>query len=116
MSDKNETPKDAADFLKNLWGSFGIPPGLVAPVLDIDELDKRITDMKAVEGWLKMNLNVLQMSIQALEMQRATLAAMKAMGESATAEGTTGGNQGLWPWGFMTPPEAAVPPSGDKKN
>ena len=33
----------------------------VTPTLDVEELDKRITDMKAVEGWLKMNLNMLQM-------------------------------------------------------
>ena len=34
------------------------------------KLDKHITDLKAVEGWLRMNLSMLQMTIQSLEMQR----------------------------------------------
>ncbi|MDY0073586.1 MAG: hypothetical protein RBR77_13190, partial [Thauera sp.] len=71
--------------------------------------DKRITDMKAVEGWLKMNLNMLQMSIQGLELQRATLAAVKAMG----SDEVSGGNPfaaaaAMWqPWNLMAGAGAA---------
>ncbi len=109
----SDASKDMPDFLKAMWGNFNMPiPGMVAPTFDTDELEKRITDMKAVEGWLKMNLNMLQMTIQGLEMQRATLAAMKAMSE---APGTDGGhtqnpfaNPALWPWNFMNPVETAV--------
>ena len=71
------TPTDPMEFLKSLWGNSGMPlPGLVTPTLDTNELEKRITDLKAVEGWLKSNLSMLQMTIQGLEMQRATLSAM----------------------------------------
>jgi hypothetical protein len=67
-----------------MWNQMGFSlPGMVTPTLDVDELDKRIKDMRAVEGWLKMNLNMLQMSIQGLEMQRAALAAVKAMSQQA---------------------------------
>ncbi len=80
------TMQDPLEFMKNLWGQMGFAlPGMVAPTLDAGELEKRITDLKAVEGWLKMNLNMLQTTIQGLEVQRATLAAMQAMGESARA-------------------------------
>jgi len=78
------TPSDPMEFLKSLWGNTGMPlPGLVTPTLDTNELEKRIADLKAVEGWLKTNLGMLQMTVQGLEMQRATLAAMQAMSQSA---------------------------------
>jgi hypothetical protein len=75
-----ETPlQDPFEFLKKLWGPIGVPmPGIVAPLLDPNEVDKRITDLKSVENWLSMNLNVLRMTIQGLEMQRATLAAFQS--------------------------------------
>jgi len=45
---------------------------------------KRIQELKAVETWLAMNLNMLRMAIQGLEMQRASLEMMKAATDAAT--------------------------------
>ncbi len=56
---------------------------MMAPLTNVEELDKRITDMRAVEQWLKLNLNMLQSAIQALEVQRATLATLRAFGAFA---------------------------------
>jgi hypothetical protein len=71
---------DPFEFMKKLWNPMGLPmPGMVAPTLDIDAVEKKITDLKSVENWLNLNLNMLRLSIQGLEMQRNTLAAMKAM-------------------------------------
>jgi hypothetical protein len=96
---------DPMDFLKNMWSGMGMPlPGIVTPTLDTNELEKRITDLKAVEGWLKTNLGMLQMTIQGLEMQRATLSAMHAISQSASNPEATAnpfGNPALWPWNFM---------------
>ena len=76
---------DPLNFMRNLWGNMGFSlPGMVAPTFDVDELDKRIKDMKAVEGWLRMNLSMLQMTIQGLEMQRSTLGAVQAMSQMAS--------------------------------
>ena len=76
---------DPLNFMRNMWGNMGFSlPGMVAPTFDVDELDKRIKDMKAVEGWLRMNLSMLQMTIQGLEMQRTTLGAVQAMGQMAS--------------------------------
>ncbi|PKO83831.1 MAG: hypothetical protein CVU17_07080 [Betaproteobacteria bacterium HGW-Betaproteobacteria-11] len=95
---------DPMEFLKSLWGTAGMPlPGLITPTLDTNELDKRVADLKAVEGWLKTNLGMLQMTIQGLEMQRATLAAMQAMSQSISSSETTANpfaNPALWPWNF----------------
>ena len=100
--DKNA--QDPLEFVRGMWNNMGFSlPGMVTPTLDVDELDKRITDMKAVEGWLKMNLNMLQMSIQGLELQRATLSAMKAMGSEETgAANPFAAAAAMWqPWNLM---------------
>lgn len=70
-------------------GAHGLPPSLssmsdmMAPLTSVEELDKRITDLRAVEQWLKLNLGMLQSAIQALEVQRATLATLRAFGAFA---------------------------------
>jgi hypothetical protein len=79
-------PQDPFEFLKKMWAPMGLPmPGMLAPLLDQNDLDKRIADLKSVENWLAMNMNVLRMTIQGLEMQRATLAAFQALQPSAAA-------------------------------
>lgn len=99
-------PTDPMEFLKSLWGTAGMPlPGLITPTLDTNELEKRITDLRAVEGWLKTNLGMLQMTIQGLEMQRATLSALSAISHSASnpdgGQANPFANPALWPWNFM---------------
>lgn len=108
MSTENKA-QDPLEFMRNMWGKMGFSlPGMVTPTLDVDELDKRIADMKAVENWLKMNLNSLQMATQALEMQRATIATMQAMSKIASEGGSTPEAaqpnpfaSGMWPWNLM---------------
>ena len=76
---------DPLDFMKGFWSNMGFPlPGMITPTVDVDELGRRITDLKAVEGWLKTNLSMLQLTIQGLEMQQATLSALQGMVETAT--------------------------------
>ena len=106
---QDHNAQDPLEFVRGMWNSMGFSlPGMVTPTLDVDELDKRITDMKAVEGWLKMNLNMLQMSIQGLELQRAAIAAVKAMGTPAAAADEASANPfaaaaAMWPWNLMNP-------------
>ena len=81
---------DPFEFMKALWNPMGLPmPGMVAPTLDIDAVEKKIADLKSVENWLNLNLNMLRLSIQGLEMQRNSLSAMKAMQAGATSAGAT---------------------------
>lgn len=85
MSNDNPNSPDPLAFVRDMWGNMGFSlPGMVAPTFDVDELEKRIKDLKAVEGWLRMNLSMLQATIQGLEMQVTTLSAVKAMGTMAT--------------------------------
>lgn len=83
---------DTLDFVKNLWGSMSVP-GLTAPTLSVEELDKKINDLKAVEAWLNLNMSMLRGSIQALEVQRGTIATLKSVGASLAAAVNQSGAQ-----------------------
>lgn len=74
------------DFLQNLGKGASAPlPGMeqwnqwVAPTLDPKALDKRIEELKAVQFWLDQNATALKATIQALEVQKLTLATLKGM-------------------------------------
>jgi hypothetical protein len=84
------------DFLQDLakGASQSLPqmPNIskwVAPTLNLDELEKRIGELKAVHFWLDQNSKALGATIQALEVQKMTLATLKGMnfnmGELANA-------------------------------
>ena len=61
-----------------MWNPASFPlPGMFAPTLSIEEVDKKILEMKSVENWLKMNVTFLQMTIKTLEMQKAALQAIQ---------------------------------------
>lgn len=76
---------DTLEFVKNMWGGTQAPgamPGMVMPTLSVEEINKQVADLKAVEAWLGMNMNMLRTTIQALQVQAATLASLHAMGSS----------------------------------
>ncbi|RAS05111.1 PhaM family polyhydroxyalkanoate granule multifunctional regulatory protein [Cupriavidus alkaliphilus] len=80
------------DFMRRLWGGAGMPGGLMpglqamTPPMDLEDLDKRIADLKAVESWLQLNTNLLRTTIQGLEVQRATLVALQTFGNALSPE------------------------------
>ncbi|PKO58675.1 MAG: hypothetical protein CVU24_16780, partial [Betaproteobacteria bacterium HGW-Betaproteobacteria-18] len=51
----------------------------IAPSLNEEELDKRIAELKAVHFWLDQNAKALGATVQALEVQKLTLATLKGM-------------------------------------
>ena len=61
--------------------------GAAFPGLDVDELEKRIKDLKSVENWLNLNLNILKSTIQGLEVQHATMMTLKSFGDAVSAAG-----------------------------
>ena len=119
----DQSAQDPLEFVRSMWNTMGFSlPGMVTPTLDVDELDKRIADLKAVENWLKMNLNMLQMTTQGLEVQRAALAAVKAMSDHARESNSSGASSegnpfaaaaSMWPWNLMTPPASNTAPRAE---
>ena len=72
---------DTLEFMRNFWGTMKIP-GMAMPSMSPDDINKQIADLKAVESWLQMNMNMLRSTIQTLEVQSATLSALQSMSES----------------------------------
>ncbi|MGC3986447.1 MAG: hypothetical protein QM777_17940 [Pseudorhodoferax sp.] len=77
------------DFLQSLakGAAQSMPqmPGLggwVAPTLNVEDLDKRIAELKAVQFWLDQNAMALKATVQALEVQKMTLATLRGMNVS----------------------------------
>lgn len=118
----DNSAKDPLEFVRGMWNSMGFSlPGMITPTLDVGELDKRIADLKAVENWLKLNLNMLQMTTQGLEMQRAAIAAVQAMSQQVREPAPQGQGEAqanpfasaaMWPWAAMSGAQAAGAQAG----
>ena len=74
------------DFFQNLAkgasANFPQMPNManwVTPTLNVEELDKRIGELKNVQFWLEQNSRALAATVQALEVQKMTLATLKGM-------------------------------------
>ena len=80
---------DTLEFMKSLWGGVKLPgaslPGMVMPSLSVEEINQQIADLKAVENWLTVNMNMLHGTIKALEVQSATIATLQSMSANFSA-------------------------------
>jgi hypothetical protein len=86
MAEQN-VPKDWFEFMQRMWNPMSFPlPGMITPTVNIDEIDKKIGELKSVETWLTMNTGFVQMTIKTLEMQKAALESLRAAGEAAAKQ------------------------------
>ncbi|HLR30178.1 MAG TPA: PhaM family polyhydroxyalkanoate granule multifunctional regulatory protein [Paenalcaligenes sp.] len=77
--------------LRKAWANM--PNNPLAPMSplqmqSVEDLDKRITELQAVENWLALNLSMLRNTIQALEIQRSTLNTFQAFTQMQWPGGT----------------------------
>ena len=74
--------KELFDFFQKMWNPTSFPlPGVFTPTMSVEEVEKKIAELSAVENWLKMNLTFLQMTIKTLEMQKSALQALHEAGK-----------------------------------
>ena len=114
MSEHGTNP-DPLEMLKSIWGSLGIPvSGMFMPTLDEDEIEKKLRELRVVETWLQVNLQMLQAMVKNLELQKNTLANFKSglgSAQSAMDAGTNPfANPMMWPWNLMQQTPAANAP------
>ncbi|WP_144629776.1 PhaM family polyhydroxyalkanoate granule multifunctional regulatory protein [Bordetella genomosp. 13] len=81
------------EMMKQAWAGLTGPGGLaqslpMTPPMNVEELERRIADLRAVEGWLRMNLSMLNSTIQGMEVQRATIATLRSFIDSAASMDT----------------------------
>lgn len=114
MAATDPPPQDPFEVFRRLWGPLGVPvPGMAMPTMDPQEVEKRVADLKSVEAWLAMNLNMVRFAIQGLEVQRSALEAMKggtseaALRQMAAAGANSAASTMLWPWAVMQQAMAA---------
>src|SRR3989442_15871513 len=99
---KEITPAEAMEFFQKMWNPLGLqfpgtappgagaqpapgmppfpfPPNAMNPFMNFDpeEVEKKINEFKAVETWLTMQVSMLQMTIKTMEMQKASLEALR---------------------------------------
>jgi len=83
--------KDMLEFMQKMWNPMGFPlPGMVAPTINVDEIERKLTELRSVESWLKMNLAFLQMTIKTMEMQKSALESLAGKGPDGRPPGSTG--------------------------
>ena len=79
MAEEQGLPKDMFEFMQKMWNPLSYPmPGMITPTVNVEEIEKKIGELKAVETWLTMNVGLLQMTIKTLEMQKAALESLTA--------------------------------------
>lgn len=74
---------------QNLAGLGGFDTSMMSAALSPEDLERRISDLRAVENWLRMNLSMLSSTIQGMEVQRATVTTLRSFVESAKSTTTT---------------------------
>jgi hypothetical protein len=85
MAQAPELPKDWLEFMQQMWNPMSFPlPGVGLPTVDIEQIDRKIAELKAVETWLTMQVGVLQMTVKTLEMQKSALQSLGAGAKPAT--------------------------------
>ena len=110
------SPQDALAFMQRMWNPLGVPfpgfgmpgttqdspgqagtpppafpnPAMMFAALDPAELERKIAELRIIESWLSMSLNMMQMSIKTIELQKASLEALGAAGASHSRKADKG--------------------------
>ena len=78
------------EMMRQAWAGLTGPGGLasslpMAPPMNLEDLDRRIAELRSVENWLRMNLSMLSSTIQGMEVQRSTISTLRAFVDSAAS-------------------------------
>ena len=81
---EQDVPKDWFEFMQKMWNPVSFPlPGMITPTVNVEEIENKIAELKAVENWLTINTGFVQMTIKTLQMQKSALESLRAAGEAA---------------------------------
>ncbi|HYG44236.1 MAG TPA: PhaM family polyhydroxyalkanoate granule multifunctional regulatory protein [Bordetella sp.] len=80
------------EMMRKAWAGLAGPGGLaqalpMAAPMNVEDLERRIAELRAVENWLRMNLSMLSSTIQGMEVQRATIATLRSFVGGVAASG-----------------------------
>jgi hypothetical protein len=83
---------------------------LLFPSLNVEEIEKKISELKTVQTWLNANASMLELTIKTLEYQRSVLSPSKEGEGNQSKPENPFTNPALWPWGMMA--QAGAPKDG----
>ena len=114
------TPQERFEMFQRMMNPTAFPmQSLLFPNLSVEEIDRKITELKSIDSWLTANLSMLQLSIKTLEYQRSLLAAAKEGVKPGDMPENPFANPAFWPWNMMasgTNPADDPKQSDSKKN
>ncbi|HZP91868.1 MAG TPA: PhaM family polyhydroxyalkanoate granule multifunctional regulatory protein [Burkholderiales bacterium] len=71
---------------QKMWNPMNFPlPGMFQPTMNVEEIDKKIAELQAVENWLRMNLGFLQVTVKTLQMQKSALESLQESAKKSSA-------------------------------
>jgi hypothetical protein len=125
---KPVTPQDMFDLWQKMVNPGAYPlQSLMFPMPDAKEIEKKISELEAVEHWLKANVNMLQLTVRSLQYQLAMLKggekaqevfAAAREDEPKPGEPAQVPNPAMWAWNMMaeaTKPQPAPVPARKKR-
>lgn len=104
------------ELFQKMANPFAFPlQNFLTPSLSLEEVEKKIAELKSVHAWLQTNLGVLDVTIKSLEYQKALLSPSSSEPDRISPTENPFLDPKNWPWNFLkveesAPSEAAVKP------
>lgn len=114
------SPQAMFEMFQKMANPFAFPlQNYLMPSLSLEEVEKKISELKSVQAWLQTSLGVLELSIKSLEYQRALLSPSSPGQEKTLPTENPFLDPKNWPWNFLkadesAPSEAATTPPNKK--
>ncbi|MDQ3260540.1 MAG: hypothetical protein M3Q00_07110 [Pseudomonadota bacterium] len=108
MTDSS-SPQAMFELFQKMANPFAFPlQNFLMPSLSLEDVEKKITELKAVQTWLQTSLGMLEVSIKSLEYQKALLSPSSSEPEKTASIDNPFLDPKNWPWNFLKPDEMAT--------
>ncbi len=109
MTDSS-SPQAMFELFQKMANPFAFPlQNFLMPSLSLEEVEKKITELKAVQTWLQTSLGILEVSIKSLEYQKGLLSPSSSEPEKTSTTDNPFLDPKNWPWNFLNPDGMATP-------
>lgn len=104
------SPHAMFELFQKMANPFAFPlQNFLTPSLSLEEVEKKIAELKSVHTWLQTNLGVLEVSIKTLEYQKALLSPSSSEPEKILPTDNPFLDPKNWPWNFLHADESVAP-------
>jgi hypothetical protein len=111
----SSTPQEMFEMFQRMMNPLAFPlQSLLFPNLSVEEIDRKVTELKSIESWLTANLSLLQLTIKTMEYQRALLAGPQEGSKTTDPPENPFTNPASWPWNIIAAGAASA--SGKKSD